>query len=146
MSYFKQYVVCTSCFSLYEFEDCYNVIEGCKISKKCSFIEFPNHRLPHLRKTCNQTLLMEVNNSTTKILVPIKIFCCKSVESSLQQFVQRSNFEDLCEQWRLRETKKGVLYEIHDGNIWNEFNGSKHNFFTTQKNYGCMLIVDWFEP
>ena len=37
---------------------------------------------------------MEVNNSTTKLLVPIKIFCYKK-ESSLQQFVKRSNFEDL---------------------------------------------------
>jgi len=31
---FKQYVVCTSCFSLYEFKDWCNVIEGCKFKKK----------------------------------------------------------------------------------------------------------------
>ena len=51
----------------------------------------------------------------------------KSYEFS-NYFAKRNNVEDLCEQWRTRETKEGVLYDIYDGRIWNEFNGTKYNF------------------
>ncbi|VDI02384.1 Hypothetical predicted protein, partial [Mytilus galloprovincialis] len=59
---------------------------------------------------------------------------------------ERNNFEDLCEQWRTRETKEGIMYDIYDGRIWHEFNGIKHEFFTNEGNYGCILNVDWFQP
>jgi len=124
---FMQYVVCTSCYSLYKFEDCFHIVEGLRVVKTCSYVQF--HRLPHLRKRCNQPLLTEINSDSFKILVPLKIVCYKSIESSLNYFVKRNNFEDLCEQWRTRETKEGVLYDIDDGRIWNEFNGTKYNFF-----------------
>ena len=71
---FKQYIVCTSCYSLYKFEDCFHIVEGLRVVKKCSYVQFPNHRLPHLRKRCNQPLLMEINSDSSKILVPLKIF------------------------------------------------------------------------
>lgn len=103
---FKQYVVCTRCYSLYDFDDCFHVAEGLRFSNTCSYVEFPNHRLPHLRKRCNEPLLKEINNSSSKILVPYKIYCYKSIKSSLSFFVKRNNFEDLCEQWRTREKKK----------------------------------------
>jgi sulfur relay (sulfurtransferase) DsrF/TusC family protein len=144
---FKQYIVCTSCYSFYEFEDCFHIVEGLRVVKKCSDVQFPNHRLPHLRKRCNQPLLMEINSDSSKILVPVKIVRYKSIESSLNYFVKRNNFEDLCENWRTRETKEGVLYDIYDDRIWNEFNGTKYNFFFTKEgNYGCILNVDWFQP
>ncbi|XP_052097344.1 uncharacterized protein LOC127732339 [Mytilus californianus] len=143
---FKQYVVCTNCYSLYEFEDCYHIVEGSKVSKKCSFIEFPNHRLPYLRKRCNQPLLMEIKSEPSKILAPYKIYCYKSIESSLSYCVKRQHFEDLCEQWRLRETREDIMYDIYDGKLWDDFNGKKYNFFTKEDNYGCILNVDWFQP
>ncbi|CAG2224949.1 unnamed protein product [Mytilus edulis] len=143
---FKQYVVCTKCYSLYDFDDCFHVVEGLRFSNTCSYVEFPNHRLPHLRKRCNEPLLKEINNSSSKILVPYKIYCYKSIKSSLSFFVKRNNFEDLCEQWRTRETKEGIMYDIYDGRIWHEFNGIKHEFFTNEGNYGCILNVDWFQP
>ncbi|CAG2241899.1 unnamed protein product [Mytilus edulis] len=111
---FKQYVVCTKCYSLYDFDDCFHVVEGLRFSNTCSYVEFPNHRLPHLRKRCNEPLLKEINNSSSKILVPYKIYCYKSIKSSLSFFVKRNNFEDLCEQWRTRETKEGIMYDIYD--------------------------------
>jgi hypothetical protein len=76
---------------------------------------------------------MEIKSDSSKILVPVKIVRYKSIESSLNYFVKRNNFEDLCENWRTRETKEGVLYDIYDGRIWNEFNGTKYNFFLLRK-------------
>jgi hypothetical protein len=68
------------------------------------------------------------------------------VRSSLENLVQRSNFEDLCEKWRFFERKEGVLGDVFDGRIWKEFNGEKDNFFTEEGNFGVMLNVDWFQP
>lgn len=143
---FKQYVVCTRCYALYDFDDCFHVVEGLWITNRCSYVEFPNHRLPHLRKRCDQPLLKQINNESSNILVPYKIYCYKSLQSSLSYFVKRDNFEDLYEQWRKRETKEGILYDIFDGRIWHEFNGIKYDFFTEEGNYGCILNVDWFQP
>ena len=62
---------------------------------------------------------MEIKSDSSKIRVPLKMFCYKSIESSLNYFVKINNFEDLCEQWRTRKTKEGVLYDIYDDRIWN---------------------------
>lgn len=37
---FTKYVVCPKCHSLYVFEDCYEVLHGKRITKKCSFVQF----------------------------------------------------------------------------------------------------------
>lgn len=51
---------------------------------------------------------MEVDNAFSKKLIPYTTFCCKSIKSSLQQFVKGSDFEELCESWKLRETKPNI--------------------------------------
>lgn len=40
---FKKYVVCTKYFSLYDFSQCLQIIEGKSVSKKCSNVVQPNH-------------------------------------------------------------------------------------------------------
>ena len=126
---FQEFTVCIKCFALYDFNDCFNIVEGVKVTRHCSFVAFPNHRNVHRRTSCNQPLLMEVENSFSKKLIPYKTFCYKSIKSSLQVFVKQASFEDLCEKWRSREVKPGILQDVYDGRIWNEFNGGKYDFF-----------------
>lgn len=142
---FMKYVLCTKCFSLYDYSECFTVVEGNRVTKNCSFVEFQNHRLPQFRRPCNQPLLYEVALSSKKVLKPYKIFCYKSLKSSLNTFVQRDNFEDMCETWRYCEKKDGILYDVYDGRMWAEFNGGKYDFFSQEGNYGLMLNVDWFQ-
>ena len=126
---FNQYVVCIKCYALYDYTDCFVSVDGNNVTKTCSFVEFPNHRLPHFRRPCGQSLLYEVVNiSSKKILNPYKTFCYKSVKSSLQRLVFRNNFEDMCEQWRFLERKEGIMCDVYDGKIWKEFNGGKIQF------------------
>lgn len=42
---FLKYVVCVKCKSLYKYEDCIEINNGKQVSKKCSFVPWPNH--PH---------------------------------------------------------------------------------------------------
>lgn len=60
--------------------------------------------------------------------------------------VNREGFEDLCESWRYRNVPDEILMDVYDGNVWKCFNGGKFEFFTSQRNYGIMLNVDWFQP
>ena len=143
---FKKYIVCIKCFSLYNYLDCLQVVEEIKVSKPCNHVVFPNHYLAQFRKPCGEMLLktIEINGQTK--LVGKKIFCYKSLKENLQVFVNREGFEKKCETWRRRIVKDDVLSDIFDGDIWKDFNGKKYNFFTTERNYGVMLNVDWFQP
>ena len=70
---FDQYVVCLKCYSLYNYDNCYVCIEGINVLRTCTFVEFPNHRLPHFRRPCGKALLYEVHSiSSNKILYPFK--------------------------------------------------------------------------
>ena len=39
---FIKYVVCPKCDTLYNFDDCYELQNRKRVSRKCTFIEFPN--------------------------------------------------------------------------------------------------------
>ena len=39
---FIKYVVCPKCDTLYKFDDCYELQNRKRVSRKCTFIEFPN--------------------------------------------------------------------------------------------------------
>ena len=72
---FDQYVVCLKCYSLYNYDNCYVCIEGINVLKTCTFVEFPNHRLPHFRRPCGKALLYEVHSiSSNKICILSKHF------------------------------------------------------------------------
>ena len=57
---FVKYVVCSKCHSLYVFDDCYDTVRGKRVSKKCSYTQYPNHRQHFRRTKCNEPLLKEV--------------------------------------------------------------------------------------
>ena len=84
---FIKYVVCSKCHSLYMFDDCYDTVRGKRVSKKCSYVQYPNHRQHFRRTKCNEPLLKEVTlkSGGTK-LYPIKVYCYNSVINSLNRF------------------------------------------------------------
>lgn len=68
------------------------------------------------------------------------------MKASLQKFVLRPDFEEVCERWRFRKQRDNILQDVYDGRIWDDFNGNKFNFFCEEGNYGLMLNVDWWQP
>lgn len=119
---FTKYVVCPKYHSLYVFEDCYEVLRGKRITKKCSFVQFPNHRQHFCRTKCDEPLLKEVSlkSGETK-LYPRKVYCYNSVIANLRDFLQRPGFVEKCELWRSRDMPNGFLADIFDGRIWKEW-------------------------
>lgn len=144
-SQFSKYVVCRKCFTLYDLNDCFLIVEGRQQSKLCNHMCFPNHRLAYMRKKCKEPLLKDVGEEGASKFVPFKTYCYKSLKSSLETFVNREDFEDKCERWRSRQTQQNILHDVYDANIWKDCNG-RNFFFTVEGNYGLMLNVDWFQP
>ena len=127
---FTKYVVCQTCCSLYKFEDSYKIVGSRKISKKCAFVRFPDHRQRRMRKQCGTVLLKEV---TTKDggtrLYPHKIYCYQSIIATLEQFVKRAGLTDRCELWRKQDIRIAhhIMCDVFEVRVWRDFqmfNGS----------------------
>lgn len=91
-----------------------------QITKRCSFIEYPNHPLPSRRGPCHGSLLktVELKVSGRTILYPHKIYCYKSLQSSLQELLLRPEFCKDCEHWRACAS---YYKEVYDGLMWKKF-------------------------
>ena len=147
---FVKYVVCPKCHALYEFENSYHSVGMNRVSSKCSFVKFPNHRQRWRRQSCGATLLKEVTLKcgTTK-LYPHKVYCYTSIIESLRVLVKRLDFTAHCELWRQREVRSvaQVVCDVFDGRIWRDFqNNDGVPFLATPRNYAFMLNVDWMQP
>ena len=145
---FTKYVVCIKCKTLYKFENSFTKVQGINISKHCNHVINPNHRLKQYRKPCGQLLLMSVQSINGKnTLYPFKTYCYKSLKVSLQELINRNNFEESCESWRERKTEENVLSDVYDGKIWKKFSDPEHfDFFSKPRNYGLVVNLDWFAP
>ena len=145
---FVQYVCCPSCHSLYLKEDfVISNSNGLTKSRKCSFIQYPNHQQVHHRKPCNTVLLKKVKTPTGKIVLhPKAVHCYKSIIESLDEMLQHKDFVELCEEWH-DSVSSGVYNDVYDGKIWKElasFHGKP--FLSIPFNYALHLNVDWFQP
>lgn len=147
---FTKYVVCPKCHALYKFENCHTIVGGQNVSKRCSFIKFPNHRQQWRRKECGASLLKEVTlKDGSKRLYPHKVYCCRSLIKTLQTFVNRSGFTGKCELWRNREVGSvaQLLCDVFEGRIWRDFQVFDNKpFLAEPRNYAFMLNVDWMQP
>ena len=146
---FVKYVVCP-CHKLYEFENCYHSVGGRHVSRKCSFVKFPNHRQQWRRQACGASLLKEVSlKCGTKKLYRHRVYCYRSVVESLKDLVKRNDFTAHCELWRNREARSvsQVMGDVFNGRVWREFqNVSEVPFLASPRNYALMLNVDWMQP
>ena len=141
--------MCQKCCKLYKYQGCFMLIRNEKVTKKCNFRAFPNHKMRRYRATCGADLLKSVTSpSERRVLVPHKIYWYKSIKESLAQLVKREGFEKSCEKWRERNVPDNVYEDIYDGKIWKEFS----YYFNSKdgkspgKRYGLMLNLDWFNP
>jgi len=142
------YVVCPSCDSVYEYNDCFErKANGDLESKCCRHVQFPNH--PHMsrRRPCSALLMKRVRTKSSYVLRAIKVYPYKSLKKSIQQLVKRKGFVDSCEKWRSHIDPGGFVSDIYDGSVWKEFNSAdRHDFLTSPHCYLLTMNVDWFEP
>ena len=65
---FQKSLVCPKCNSLYNYNSAFEKVGSQRVSKKCSCVDFPNHRQRAHRKPCNEVLLKEVKDETVSYL------------------------------------------------------------------------------
>lgn len=147
---FQKFVVCPKCNSLYNYNSAFEKVGSQRVSKKCSYVDFPNHRQRAHRKPCNEVLLKEVKLQDGKTkLYPIKVYSYNSIIETLRIFLQRLDFASRCELWRERETSsiQGLLSDVIHGTVWRDFKGRDGTrFMSHERNLGLMMNVDWFQP
>ena len=146
---FTKWVCCPSCSSLYRIEECMvSLPDGSKSSRRCSYIQFPDHPQVCRRKPCDTLLMKTVRTSTgTTYLYPRQMYCYNSLVRSLKERVHQTGFIDKCEAWRNRVASQGVLEDVFDGQIWEEFmNPEGIPFLSLPYNFALSLNCDWFQP
>ena len=143
-------MVCPKCNSLYNYDSAFEAVGSRRLSKKCSYVEFPNHRNRAHRKPCNEVLLKEVKLQDGKTkLYPKKVYCYSSIIGTLKLFLQRAGFTSRCELWRGRERTSipGLLSDVIHGTVWRDFKGPDGSrFMSHPHNLAFMMNVDWFQP
>lgn len=103
---FDKYASCPSCHSIYILENCRVTLPNKSIiSASCAHKAFPNHPHRSRRNACGTVLMKSVRTSSgSTVLYPRLLYCYKSVVQSLQEFLLRPGFIELCEKWRTRNS------------------------------------------
>ena len=116
--HFTSYVVRPRFSSAYNYESCYEVMNGKIISKSCQFVAFPDHLHRSQRECCGMILLRKVRTKSKGIdLVPLKTYVYQSLREAITFMVSKPGFLDLCEHWRVRASKfQMILLQIP----WNQ--------------------------
>ena len=135
---FMEYVVCPSCHSVYEYDDCIQIVGPEKVSKCCCHVSYPNHSQHSRHQQCGATLLKKIRSGRGHRLVPIKVFPYMPLQKSLQSLARRPGFISACEQWRERvpTVPSAYLGDIYDGRIWHSFHSTTgYNFLSAPLSY-----------
>ena len=145
---YKKFVVCPKCWKLFSFEDSIEECGSIRSTKHCNFVAYPNHTQRARRTPCNADLLKKVELASGKnILHPYKMFCYRSLKSTLQDFLQRPDFQKECEHWRSKLRNSGCYEDIYDAKMWMDFqNPGGQPFLSLPYTYGLTLNIDWFQP
>lgn len=147
---FERYVACPECHHLYKLNECTVKTPGGQTeSKVCSFVQFPSHPQPQHRKPCGTYLMKKVKSRSSDAIsfYPKRVYCYKSLISSLQDMLRRPDFVRKCEEWRSIGQDPDIYSDIYSGNVWKEFlNPGGVPFLSVPNNYALQLNVDWFNP
>ncbi|KAG0811497.1 hypothetical protein G6F18_013501 [Rhizopus arrhizus] len=123
-------VVCPECHTLYE-------PEAIHCDSRCTFSEFQD--------ICNAQLFQSVNIGASKMYAN-KVSAFNSIKYALTVMFSRPGFESAIEAWRYRTRHNNTMYDIYDGQFWNEFKDRDGNLFTSQaRSLLFTLNVDWFQ-
>ena len=143
-----KYVVCPKYDTLSNFDDCHVLQHTKRVSKNCTFVEFPNHRQHFRRTECGEPLPQEVTlKSGQTRLYPFKVYGYQSVIGTLKRFLRRPGFTLKYELWRERGIPDGFLADVFYGRVWKEWqNVDSKPFLAAPRDYAFMLNVDWFQP
>ena len=145
---FEKYVICPTCFSIYNFRECLDTsIAGRICSKTCNHVAFRNHPVISHRKPCGHNLLKVVITKTDRKFYPLKSYCYYPIVKSLSAILNRQDLLKQCEHWRARNILNNTLADIYDGRVWQEFLMYKGRpFLSDPHNIALMLNCDWFQP
>ena len=104
---FQKFVVCPKCNSLYNYYgSAFETVGSRRVSKRCSYVDFPIHRHRAYRKPCNEVLLKEIKLQDGKVkLYPRKVYCYSSIIETLKIFLQRPDFSS-CKSVRPHKNRK----------------------------------------
>jgi hypothetical protein len=139
---FYEYIVCRKCHSLYDYDACVIRSGRIQMSKKCQYIQFPNHPNVSFRSPCNSDFLCSVmQHSNSKCLKPHKSFSYQSLKDGVSRLLKNATFLEKCEEWRNRKTLTGYLGNVYDGQVWSDF----HCFHSQRHSWCVALNVDWFQ-
>lgn len=114
---FDKPAVCpdTKCNAIYPYEDCFRIMNGEKVPRRCCHVQFPNHTHHSRRKRhgCGAELVKKV--------------VLKSRRNTLKRFLDRRNFLEKCQAWRSRKIKDDSwLGDIYDGRVWRNFDATNN--------------------
>ena len=99
---FLKYVSCPGCHCVYTWEESTETQGTLLMSKRCSFVMFPRHPQARYRKACDSCLMKPIKLATGKLsFYPFKVFCYKSLISSIEDMCKRPNFIDICNHWQM---------------------------------------------
>ena len=153
VSRLKKFVVCSKCHHLYHFENCtLQSGEGeheLRSTRFCDFVRFPNHPHKKHRSACSTALLKTlILPSGRQLLYPRVVYPYMTLQSSLQEFLLRPGFVDLCNHWKTLSPST-FARDVYDGEIWRNFqevDGQPFLSCSDSLSLGLMLNVDWFQP
>ena len=95
---------------------------------------------------CQQDLL-ERNQYGT--LAPLRTFSYNSLVETLKMFFMRDGFANEISLWKERQVLPGMLSDIYDGQVWNEFKlkPTDNQPFVFQNDFNLLLTLncDWFQ-
>ena len=139
---FTEYAVCPKCNTIYPLKDCIDDGE----SKRCTFVEFPNHPHQSKRNACNEVLMKKIKVGNGQKLVPRKVYIYRSIINSLKFLARQKGFLEKCDHWRTRDSR-GLLGDIYDGKLWHDLHTINGRPFLSLPNNLCLALnVDWFNP
>ena len=147
---FKKFPVCPKCNAIYHStEDCIETVGSKRLSKRCTYVAFPDHPHQSRRTSCQALLLKQVQFvSGRKMLYPFKVYCYNGIKSTLQKLLLRPKFHVDCKLWQTKTINHiNMLSDVYDGRVWKEFlKVAGSPFLIAPYTYGLMLNVDWFQP
>ena len=137
---FTEYVVCSKCHSLYDLDSCVIINGSNRSSRKCEYIQFPNHPQRSFCQLCGKVLLKTTRKQSQVSFKPIKVYSYQSIKHAVSRLLRRPGFLEKCELWRQCSSVSNYLADIYDGKVWSNFHS-----FLSQKHSWC-LALNWFQP
>ena len=87
---------------------------------KCQHIEFPNSATRR-NCSCGKLLVEKIPALNCVKYKPELIFPFSGIRRQLMDFYNRPNFENHLRHWINRRVSNGILSDIYNGKIWNNF-------------------------